>query len=354
MFRTWILMLTFLVLLVLTGCNVSITNPTSTVFSAPGRSPVTYSVSPLSLDAFSSITPLGNLNPPSHTFPSNHIYFVLNPGVWEIRAPADGIITGLRSETSNDYNIYIAHTSTFETQFRHVEKLADWILNQTGQLEPAGENDEPQIKVNIPVKACDIIATTEIHSSGGHTQHCVDMYATNLEVFLPGFIYPEHQPPNEIHRVSALDYFEKSLQESLYNKVKRTAEPRGGKIDFDQPGRLVGDWFAGTNDPSKVWEWASQLAFVYDVDDPTQVRITVGGTLATGVGVFSIDNNAPDPATISTASGLAVYHLQGVWENSGNYTLLVKMLDDERIEVEAFPGSLFDAQFTTAAVIYHR
>ncbi len=122
------------------------TAPQSEAFSAPGRGPITYSVSPLSLDAFSSIMPLGNLNPPSHTFPSNHIYFVLNPGVWEIRAPADGIITGLRSETSNDYNIYIAHTSTFETQFRHVEKLADWILNQTGQLEPAGEMDEPQIK----------------------------------------------------------------------------------------------------------------------------------------------------------------------------------------------------------------
>jgi hypothetical protein len=349
MFRTWILMLTFLVLLFLTGCNVSIPNPASKVFSAPGRGPVTYSVSPLSLDAFSNIMPLGNLNPPSHTFPSNHIYFVLNPGVWEIRAPADGIISGLRSETSNDYNIYIAHTSTFETQFRHVEKLADWILNQTGQLEPAGEMDEPQITVNIPVKAGDVIATTEIHSSGGHTQHCVDMYATNLEVYLTGFIHPEHQPLDENHRVSALDYFEKSIQESLYNKVKRTAEPRGGKFDFDQPGRLVGDWLTG-----EKWEWAGQLAFVYDVDDPTQVRITVGGTLATGVGVFSIDNDAPDPATISTASGLVVYHLQGVWENLGTYTLLVKMLDDERIEVEAFPGSLYDAQFTAAAVIYNR
>lgn len=80
--------------------------------------------------------------------------------------------------------------------------------------------------------------------------------------------------PLGAHAVCALDYFETSIQNSLCEKVQRTVEPRGGKIDFDQPSKLVGDWIVPRN-----LEPDSMLAFVYDVNDPTQLRISIGGNL---------------------------------------------------------------------------
>ena len=160
------------------------------------------------------------------------------------------------------------------------------------------------------------------------------MNAYDLDVHLN--IHVGESDPLGENAVCGLDYFETSIQNSLYEKVQRTARPRGGKIDFDQPGKLVGDWIVPGNMGTDL-----MLAFVYDVNDPTQVRISIGGTLATGAGLYGIDGNAPDPATISTASGLIVYYLQevihgGYNQNPGNFTLLVKMLGDEQIEVEAF------------------
>nr|MDO8063778.1 hypothetical protein [Candidatus Freyrarchaeum guaymaensis] len=43
----------------------------------PCRSTVTFTYIPLEDEAYSEIIPLGHLNPPRHTFPSDHVYFVL-------------------------------------------------------------------------------------------------------------------------------------------------------------------------------------------------------------------------------------------------------------------------------------
>ncbi|MFQ5511634.1 MAG: hypothetical protein ACE5EO_07270, partial [Candidatus Krumholzibacteriia bacterium] len=39
-----------------------------------------FTVSPVDPRAVESIAPLGNLNPPGHTFPTDHVYFYLKPG----------------------------------------------------------------------------------------------------------------------------------------------------------------------------------------------------------------------------------------------------------------------------------
>lgn len=196
---------------------------------------------------------MGSLDPAAgHTFPTDHVYFVLsNPGAYpppyEVKAPADGIITRIdyyrldwpegsgHSGKYDDYRMIITHTNTFQSYYAHMAELAEWIHEQCGELNP---NDFTNVR--IPVHAGDIVG-----KAGGRpgAQYCLDMGAMDSEVELY-FIHPEkYDQTFTVHAVCPLDYFEADIRDALYSKVERTAEPRGGKIDFDQPGKLVGGWF---------------------------------------------------------------------------------------------------------------
>ncbi len=61
-------------------------------------------------------------------------------------------------------------------------------------------------------------------------------------------------------------YFEEPLRTHLLEKNLRAAEPRGGRVDFDIDGRLVGNWFL---EGTKGDDEQKALAFVYDYLDPT-------------------------------------------------------------------------------------
>src|SRR5271167_2206131 len=65
--------------------------------------PITFTVSPLNIDNAVWYAPLGNLNPPGHTFPSDHGgFYYVDPGnpdpnkynvSYQVFAPADGFIS---------------------------------------------------------------------------------------------------------------------------------------------------------------------------------------------------------------------------------------------------------------------
>jgi hypothetical protein len=142
-------------------------------------------------------------------------------------------------------------------------------------------------------------------------------------------------------------------------KLLRTAEPRIGKFDYDQPGRLVGNWFHIDLDTSDaLGDWERHLAFVYDEYDPESIRITVGRTLPMKVASYSVYRNAPDPADVTPETGKVVYWLDtppeyGI-ERHPKYTLIVEMLDEETIRVQVFQGWIDDPEFTEEAQIYTR
>src|SRR3954470_7697828 len=76
-----------------TGPSSSSSSGTSTGSGvAPGTA--VFTQSPLGLSDISVIVPLGNLNPPDHTLPTNHAYFfhssVANA---DVTAPASGTVT---------------------------------------------------------------------------------------------------------------------------------------------------------------------------------------------------------------------------------------------------------------------
>ncbi len=340
-----------------------------------GEGPVVFTVCPLEENAILAVEPLGNLNPSGgHVFPSDHggFYFVdaeTDPPPYEVRSPADGIITEIywrvrewpewtgRWGHYNDYKITIAHTNTFRSVIDHVMELDNWIVERAGELKPDEFN-----RVKIPVKAGDRIGKT-----GGRLGIVagIDWGVVDENVTL-SYIRPERYG-DSAHAVHFIPYCEENLKvwllEKLYDPFtgkRREAEPLWGKADFDIPGRLSGNWFL---EGTEEWNPAYHLAFVYDMWDPTQIRIAVAGdwgesisTLDIPATVYSVEGNAPDPASISVENGAVIYWLRGAEAGEEHImaTLLVQMLDNERIKVEAFNGHVENPQFTQNAKYYTR
>jgi hypothetical protein len=123
--------------------------------------------------------------------------------------------------------------------------------------------------------------------------------------------------------------------------------------------------------------WNGHLAIAYDHIDPQQVRISIGAE--TGIpqeachicqGAYGVRGNSPDPASVSTGSGLIKYDLvarefideSGIREPNRNAedqilgVFLAQVLDDTTIKVEVFAGttSAQVAGFSEKARLYRR
>ena len=170
------------------------------------------------------------------------------------------------------------------------------------------------------------------------------------------------------------------MRSQLLAKSLRTAEPPGGKIDYDVDGKLVGNWFLeGTDflegEGQKYWE--THLTLAYNYIDPTHIQISIG-SLNGKPAQFNVRGNAPDPKDVGVGQ-LVKYELTGfdfVQKGTGKYwdqrtfmkdivvqnrqevneVLLVKLLDRRKLKIEVFPGKSKDqvSDFTSNAKVYHR
>jgi hypothetical protein len=306
-----------------------------------------FTHSPLSLGDLMYIQPLGNLNPPGHTFPTDHIafYFTDPLQTYSIYAPAAGTIVGVFNRTQAgppvvyDYKLEISHGGTLRSYLDHVGELDPEILAQTGAL-PEGYQS-----VSVPVTG-----GQRIGSAGGRVDaYAVDFGSYDTATTLPGFIHPEKYPTQTAHCTSPLSYYTGDLRASLYGHVRRSGEDKDGKIDFDVPGKLVGNWFS---QGATADDWTRHLSFVYDPNEPSEVRIGLGGELGM-TGAYEVPDTATDPAEVSAATGKVAYTL---WQNGWQVGLLIAQVTGaETIRVEVFPSrTATDADFTEAARVYTR
>jgi hypothetical protein len=176
--------------------------------------------------------------------------------------------------------------------------------------------------------------------------------------FTLAFIAPTRYSGDTLHADSPLKYFAEPARSALYAKERGTGVQPDGKIDFDRAGTIAGNWFLDglTGTPSTLFgSGPKQLAFVRDVDDPSSVRISIGGTLSMS-GAFATETSAADPATVTPGSGKVAYRLffaAGTGPAQG--LLIVEMLNADRLRAETFAGSQASlADFTDQAHVYTR
>jgi hypothetical protein len=334
------------------GCgHGSPTSPSSTagasgapgfpVAPPAGASPV-FTVSPIDAPGPNSLTALGNLNPPGHVLPTDHVYFYQGD-----------LSTNNPFGSAGTRNVYAPTRSAVEIMLSSGTEAKVWfIVTPTFLYYLDHLTPRPGLAVGQIVNAGDIVGTST---------ETLDLGAYDYGTTLGGFVTPARYPDQTLHCVSPWKYFAEPLRSQLYSEIYRSpsAPDKDGKIDFDIAGRLAGAWFDPsvpmTGDSSGPTGWPKTVAFVYDYYDPSQVRISIGGTIAPA-GVWAIDPSAPRPADVSVASGKVSYRLLYTDDSAAEAGLMiVQMVSDARIEIEVFMGSTAaTADFDGGAYVWVR
>ena len=351
-----------------------------------GSGTVMFDSSPLKPEDINYIDPQGSVHASGgHVTPIDHQYWVPltsseDSAPYNVYAPAAGRIVDIQHMTQfigepgpnnpkvDDYRFIISHKCDLVSIFIHVKELSPRIMSITGQISGSRQ-------VSIPVEGGEVV---------GKVGRSFDFSVHDYKVTLSGFIVPLHysREPWKIHTVDPFDYFKEPLRSQLVAKDLRSAQPLGGKIDYDIDGRLIGNWFKeGTNgyqgvDQQRYWE--SHLSFLYDSVDPSEIVISTGDFGGTADS-FGIKGNSPDPASVGAASGLIKYelvhydfykdgqqwntyqkgfakNLKVVNQNDIQGTMIVQMISDRKTKVEMFVGKTASqvSGFDSNAIVYER
>jgi len=226
-----------------------------------------FSVSPLDIKYIMGIVPLGNLNPPGHTFPTDHIYFHITraegadrPDIATLYSPGDLTITRVSASEHveagfMDYNIFLKPCEDITVMFYHASSLSDDIFGDTfpsagwtldSEYTTGGETYRLWSKeYRIEVMAGEILGT----AGGNPGQWALDL----------GVYDKRHQPEMVANpeRWSGIRYQHAVCPMSLYEKgpvldqlmalVQRDKiegeELPCGSVLQDIPGTAQGCWF---------------------------------------------------------------------------------------------------------------
>ncbi|HIH25635.1 hypothetical protein J4476_00020 [Candidatus Woesearchaeota archaeon] len=343
---------------------------------------IIFTSPPMRIEDIGFIEPIG-LMIGGHVTPIDHGYYTSKtwkPGdsredvnqFVDVLSPAAGIITEIASMPSEyssssigDYRFEIQHSCSFKTIYIHVNQLSD-------KLQKALQNRE-----SVKVEAGEVIGKAPGFDFSVHDE----------KITLKGFIVLEHYEaePWKVHTVDMFDYFEEPIKSQLLDKNIRQKMPRGGKLDYDIDGKLVGSWFErGTNwyEGKKEYKrsigyWKTHLAFAYDGLDPDLLIVSIGDFKGEAQ-QFAVKGNAPDFANIDVNNGMIKYELIP-WEyikNNGERwdrtsfaqitgstpgskvkgVVLVQVLEERKIKFETFPDKKASEvnEFTDKAKIYER
>lgn len=296
---------------------------------------------------FVRIIPLGNINPPGHSFPTDHIYFVLNGFACSVFAPAGGKVLFIEEPGMyGDSAIRVSVTNSMTYYLGHI------FVNEN-------------LEVGDTITAGDEIAIS------GNTS-CVDFGLLNKDIN-NGFL-SSNLPLTTIYGDKPLSYYTEPLRTQLYDSVTApTPNPAeypdyvydenvtDGEFAIDELGALVGNWFMEGGIRLDGWyDWDKTLAFGYDVYYPEQIRIGCG--LYQYAFALKNEDNPTRPEDVSTSSGIVTYYLY----NASNTTIglptagrigimVVQMLSDVRIKLQVFEDTTSTSrEFTSEALFYIR
>jgi hypothetical protein len=257
---------------------------------------------PVDLNDFQYITPLGNMTPPGHTAPTDHIYLVHE---WRsagkpVYAPAGGKILWIQPFEWPDgveHSVSIGVTKTCTYYMAHL------VLDEN-------------LKVGDYVQAGQRLGVISRYAAA------FDLGVMNRNILQP-FVNPKRYGYTQLYGDSPLKYFVEPYKSQLYAKVLREGEDKDGKFCYDQRGKLIGTWVEenAPPDPFKVPDWGRyQLSFAYDVYRPTLIRISLGDDFLAlpgdplsllPAGLYFVQDGAIPPENVTPSSGKVTYYLYG-------------------------------------------
>jgi len=243
-----------------------------------------FTVSPVDVHEIDDITPLGNLAPPGHTLPTEHIYIAVSEQrstteIIPLRAPGDIVITSVTSNSDfmaperEEYSIRFSLCEDVHGYYNHVKALSDDLKEEISKVKCAqfGDGGGDSCEKGISYK----VAAGTVIGGVGHLQGNFDLGIYDTRTILEYVNMDRYSKERSIYIVCPLDYFEQKVQAELYKKIAREEAPRCGIVLQDVPGTLQGNWFFG--DSNQIWPWDQHLSFVHLNDDPNYKVISAGG-----------------------------------------------------------------------------
>jgi hypothetical protein len=344
-----------------------------------------FTIPPVALADFFGWVPLGNLNPPGHTFPTDHQYiYVNNPEssaprrTVNVVAPSDIVITHARTSTESpdnitDYTIDFTPCAEVAAEFGHVLTIDPSILSQIGAIDQFCNSYSPSPgstytsceSANIAIK---VSAGTVIGTAGGPAPHSFgldfslwDAREAPLSYANPARWNSSPDKIDQLHVAGASDYFAEPAATQIAPRVgsfdgvtARTALPLGGKIDFDVLGTALGIWF---NPSQPTQPEYNHFAIVPDNIDPSKIDISPGLLRYWTRGLVSYAPQATgfvnrNPVDIKADSHIYCMEYPGAW------AMLMQLSDDTTLWVEASTATSCAAAqpyaFTNRMMAYKR
>ena len=346
--------------------------------SCKGEGRVQMQKSPMNLGDVGMILPLG-LTAGAHVTPIDHLYFspieFNSPrDKYPVYAMADGYIVEVTSRSVNvdtgqarppEYRIIMQHSCQTISYFDLVTSMDDSIIEQMPDIKSKG-----RASGHVAIKAGQLIGRI-----GGQT---LDTAVYNMNLILPGFITPKLYDGEfwKIHTDDFFSYFNEPLKSQLLAINPRKTPPLSGKIDYEQPGKLIGNWFkegsggyAGVTGNTGVGSngrgyWNGHLSIFYHFLKPELVIVSLGEFKSGQPQSFAVLGNKPDPASIDKNSGAIKYELIQAPGQNGEIpqderamaTILFQVMDGEKLKVEVFADKTAAqiSNFTSGALIYER
>lgn len=347
------------------GDPVSGGSPAPKVASCP-QGTALLTVSPLQLGDIGGWVPLGNLNPPAHTFPTDHQYLYLSTFTTpsqqrpvDLVAPGNVTITRARrttysTDSHTDYSLSFSVCADVAGEFGHVGTITPSVLSQLGAFDQQCDSYSPN--PGLTVSTC-YTKSIAVPASAGEPLGTVggppnpagldfsfwDRRVPSLRYANPSRWIVSSDGFDNFHVVPASDYFAEPAKSAIAAKVgsfdgrvRRTVAPVGGTIELDVPGSVQGAWL---NPTQPTHPETPHLAIVPDNVDPAQIDVSLGMSqpgFSSGQYRFmpvSTGQVNRRPSEITADGQTYCYELQygGV--------LLVRLLDATTLRVEGRPSA---------------
>ena len=310
-----------------------------------------------------SVTPLGNINPPDHTTPTDHVYLVIKVNnevhpdlATKVFAPADLIISTITKQQvkqngkviNEDYTLDFSPCKDIKSKFGHVTKLSPGLVSlfeqqktncQTNVPRPENEYTYCRAELNFQMNAGE-----EMGEAGGGSATGLDFWAIDMRTPELTFANPKRYNSYELHTICAIDLFAKNKQAILKEKFgryekRRTLEPLCGKLNQDVVGTVAGNWMTGPGFIEMPESWSKSISFVHDNVDPNIGILSIGGTITIPMKIqFNPVSTGTTNREFSQVqdAGLYCYEGQSISKQAGQRSgrVLVQLSGSSKLKVE--------------------
>ena len=292
---------------------------------ACGSRQVFFSTGPVSISTITALTPMGNLSPVNHTFPTDHIFFNIYGQLTPLVAPGSANLISVTSITyvvspgppgpvqgSTEFLLEFSPCNEFDWYFDHVQALDSTLASQIGPMSNcATTSGGGTTKVTCSKTVQIQVSTGQALGLGANDWRAFDTRTTPLAYISPGKFV------GSLYIVCPVDFMDTNyqgtstpLKSAWQAKFNRSVVPVCGTVMQDVANTAQGVWYA-PGCTSQCPE-STGLALVHDNFAPST------GTFSVGSGVPTLSGNIYRFNPKTTADGSRINYDFNLLSSDGN------------------------------------